>query len=130
MTDAPSAPWPLTMRAAYAALTLQMAFGLIALAVGVGGAVATMHLALGAYAAAWVALMALTALIMVRFPRRERRVRWGAVALQAAMITVHLAITAIDPGLEVRSFLAMEVFVPAFVIALLLTPAAGRWFDR
>lgn len=130
MTDAKSTGWPFTVQAAYVGLTLQMAFGLIGLAVGFGGAPAMMLPQFWGLVAVAAVILGLTGWVMARFPRRERRVRWGAAALQAVLIAGWLVVEWADAKLGTLSFLSLNVLIPTFVVAMLFTPAAARWFDR
>ncbi|MDA0634765.1 hypothetical protein OUY22_15175 [Nonomuraea sp. MCN248] len=130
MTDGSLSRWPLTVLAVYLLLALQLLWGVIATILGVVLAVAALSLA------SWGALLlsathtGLTGWILARFPRRERRLRWGTAALQAAWVAVSLVYVGIGPGFGARSLLTPSLIIPSLVIALLLTPAAARWFDR
>lgn len=131
MTATKSGRWPFPVTAAYAGLTLQAATGLIGVCLyGLSAAVTVTSLAIWAYLAVPAAITGLTVWFMVRYTRRERWVRWGAVALQVAEAAVRLVTWSIDPGFDGQWRPALSLLVPAVIAGLLLMPAAARWFDR
>ncbi|MGI5268578.1 hypothetical protein ACQEUU_05460 [Nonomuraea sp. CA-218870] len=130
MTNGKLSRWPLTVQAAHFLLALELLLGVIGLILSIVAAVTGMRLALWGLAVLGATLTGLTGWILARFPKRERRVRWGATALQAVTIASSLVIAWIDSGFATRSLLTPGVLLPGLVIAMLLTPAAARWFDR
>ncbi|MEV0233102.1 hypothetical protein [Nonomuraea sp. NPDC050786] len=123
-------PMPATVRAARFVLTLEVAFGMV----GVAFAGATVIASAGAAPVLLLVLFqaAVTALqgwLVSRWPSRRKRVRWGAVAVEVVSAAARLAIVAIDGDLGWASVLPRVLF-PLAVVIPLLTPPAGRWFDR
>ncbi|TYB68910.1 hypothetical protein FXF51_10490 [Nonomuraea sp. PA05] len=72
---------------------------------------------------------ALTGWLLSRWPSRKKSVRWGSVALAAAMCGARAAMGVLDDGIGWLALLGSIVPYLA-IIALLVMPGAGRWFDR
>ncbi|MEV4106083.1 hypothetical protein [Nonomuraea sp. NPDC049695] len=124
------AAMPATVRAARFVLTLQVAFGIV----GVAFVGAIVFASVGAAPILLMVLFqaAITALqgwLVSRWPSRRRLVRWGAVAVEVVSAGAALAIVAIDGDLRWAALLPRVLF-PLAVVIPLLTPPAGRWFDR
>ncbi|GAA3260940.1 hypothetical protein [Nonomuraea helvata] len=119
---------PVPVRAARFVLTLQVAFGIAGVAFSV--------IALASVGAAFIPLLlfqvAITSLegwLLSRWPSRRKPVRWGAVAVEVVSAAALLAIVAIDGDVGWAGVLPRVLF-PLAVVIPLLTPPAGRWFDR
>jgi hypothetical protein len=119
---------PVPVRAARFIMTLDVAFGLVGIGIMIiVGAVAfsPAYVLLFLYAASTTALMGW---LISRWPSRRKAVRWGAVALELVLGGGGLIVKAVDGDLGRTALLGL--LPPLAVVVLLLTPAAGRWFDR
>ncbi|MFC4007803.1 hypothetical protein ACFOY2_11255 [Nonomuraea purpurea] len=65
-----------------------------------------------------------------RMPATGKFVRWGSIAVAVVAGGGYLAMAAIDGDLGGIKLLAPSVFLPLAIVITLLTPSAGRWFDR
>ncbi|NJP89184.1 hypothetical protein HCN51_06940 [Nonomuraea sp. FMUSA5-5] len=108
-------------------LTFQAACGVVGTALAayllLSSGLATVFLLLLLASAAFAAL---SWLLAARWTSRRRMVRWGAVAVEVAVCGVALAAAGSGGGVGP---LAWSV-LPVAAVVLLLTPSAGRWFDR
>ncbi|MGR6916461.1 hypothetical protein ACU635_19640 [[Actinomadura] parvosata] len=108
-------------------LTFQVACGVVGTALAayllISSGLATAFLPLLLASAAFTAVLCL---MVARWPSRRRMVRWGAAAVEVVVCGVALA--AAGSGGSVGP-LAGSV-LPVAAVVLLLTPSAGRWFDR
>ncbi|AQZ60426.1 unnamed protein product [[Actinomadura] parvosata subsp. kistnae] len=108
-------------------LTFQVACGVVGTALAayllIGSGLATAFLLL---LLASVAFVVLSWLLVARWPSRRRVVRWGAVGVEVAVCGLALAAAGSGGG---GGPLAWSV-LPVAAVVLLLTPSAGRWFDR
>ncbi|MEV4014411.1 hypothetical protein AB0J35_28310 [Nonomuraea angiospora] len=129
MTEAIQAePMPAAVRAARFIMTLDVAFGLVGIGVMIiVGAVAfsPAYVLLLLYVVSTTALMGW---LISRWQSRKKAVRWGAVALELVLSGGGLVVKAVDGDLRWTALLGLVL--PLAVVVLLLTPAAGRWFDR
>ncbi|GAA2204488.1 hypothetical protein GCM10009850_003890 [Nonomuraea monospora] len=121
---------PASTRIARFIMTLQVAFGLV------GIALALYVLITSGFSAGMLLLLilsatstALTGWLLSRWASRKRSVRWGSVALAAAMCGARAAMGVLDDGSSWLALLSSVVLYLAIVLLLAL-PAAGRWFDR
>ncbi|WP_049559326.1 hypothetical protein [Nonomuraea sp. SBT364] len=113
------------------AIYLQVAFGLLGLAIALGGAATRgMPLPVVGLLIAQTALLALAGWMAGRFRSRSRRLRWGVVGLHAFLLAAILLLEAVDPGLKLLTLVRLNVLLPAFVIVVMFLPQARRWFDR
>nr|WP_055504689.1 hypothetical protein [Nonomuraea pusilla] len=136
MTSPAATRMPLSVRGAGLLMTLQLAFGLVALGVTLFALVAATAtegpplLLLLAYAPS-VAVLALTGRLIPRLGTRHRRVRLAAVALQAAAPVSAALLAVLDQSADDWTMLlAQHGLLPAATAVLLLSPAASHWFGR
>ncbi|MEU8244871.1 hypothetical protein [Nonomuraea sp. NPDC048916] len=126
-----AARMPFAVRSARFVMTLQVAFavvnfalyGMAIIAHGLFGLAPILYFAIG------VAFTVLLGLLTGRWHSRLRRVRWASVAFEIVIAGGQAAAQAIDPGISTGHLISAMLF-PAVVVVILLTPAAGRWFDR
>ncbi|MEV1176796.1 hypothetical protein [Nonomuraea sp. NPDC049784] len=121
---------PATARAARFIMTLEVAFGLVGLAIMIGVAATAFSapfLLLFLYASSITALMGW---LLSRWPSRRKFVRWGAIAVEVVAGGGYLAMAAIDGDLSWIKLLAPSTLLPLAVVITLLTPSAAHWFDR
>ncbi|MFC4117964.1 hypothetical protein [Nonomuraea zeae] len=121
---------PATVRAARLIMTIEVAFGLVSLAMMIGVAAADFSpgfLLLIPCAALFPALMGW---VLSRWPSRRKYVRWSAVAVDVAACGLYVTTAAIHDDLDWVVLLSPSTFLPVAVVIVMLTPSAGRWFAR
>ncbi|GAA0930974.1 hypothetical protein [Nonomuraea longicatena] len=113
------------VRTARFVLTIEVAFSLVGVAILTSAAFATFNgslfLLLLLYTASITAVMGW---LVSRWASRKAWVRWGAIA--AAVASAGGSLVMVEPGLV----LAPRLLLPLVAVIALLTPPAGRWFDR
>ncbi len=119
---------PATVRAARLGLTLQFAFGCIGLAFALVAVITVGSLAGLGLLAVMAVIVAFTGRLIQRLSTRSSRPRWTALGFQLLVLLIDLGFETVDHGLTLGSLPRLGLLVPVFVIAMLLTPAAGRWF--
>ncbi|MBE1589066.1 hypothetical protein ACFPOI_34710 [Nonomuraea angiospora] len=129
MTEAvQTEPMPPAVRAARLIMILDVALSLIGIAImiRIGTVVfSTGYVLLLLFAVATTVLMGW---LVFRWSSRKKAVRWSAVALEAVLGGGGLIIRAAQGDLRWTTLLGL--LIPLAVVVLLLTQAAGRWFDR
>ncbi|MET9247775.1 hypothetical protein [Nonomuraea sp. NPDC003709] len=121
-------PMPAAVRAARLIMILDVALGLlgIVIMIDIGAAIFSPAYVLQLlYAVLTTALMGW---LVFRWSSRRKAVRWVAVALEAVLGGGSLIVRAADGDLTWTTLAGL--LIPLAVVVLLLTPAAGRWFDR
>ncbi|MER6003732.1 hypothetical protein ABT120_34540 [Nonomuraea angiospora] len=121
-------PMPAAVRAARLVMILDVALGLlgIVIMIDIGAVVFSPTYVLQLlYAVLTTALMGW---LVFRWSSRRKAVRWAAVALEAVLGGGSLIVRAADGDLTWTTLAGL--LIPLAVVVLLLTPAAGRWFDR
>jgi hypothetical protein len=126
---------PAPLRAARVIMALQFVLGLVGLIFGWLGTASALGmnasggLPLAGLMVFLTSTLALQAWLMGRLDSRMRWVRRAVLGFEALVISTDVILGALDPGLTVRSFLAV-LPLPTIVIVLLLLPSSGTWFDR
>lgn len=121
-------PMPTAVRAARLIMILDVALGLLGIVIMIDiGAVifSPAYVLLLLYAVLTTALMVW---LVFRWSSRRKAVRWGAVALEGVLGGGSLIFRAADGDLTWTTLAGL--LIPLAVVVLLLSPAAGRWFDR
>jgi hypothetical protein len=67
--------------------------------------------------------------LLSRWPTRRRRLLWAVVAYHAYLLVQRLVLLVIDSELTWLGILHPETLFPVAVIAMMLPPAARRWFQ-
>lgn len=119
---------PGTVRTARFIMTLEVAFGLVGIAILVGTFFATFDAMLFLLLAYSAAMLALTGWLLSRFQVRRRWVLWAVVAYEAYVVASRFTMLVIDADLTWLRILHPNTLMPAAIVVMLLLPAARRWF--
>ncbi|YCK32949.1 hypothetical protein ACNF49_02255 [Actinomadura sp. ATCC 39365] len=124
-------PMPFVVRAARFVMTLQVAFGLVAV-VSLGAAALSVLAPGPLLLVAWeAALLGLTGWLLGRFGTRATWVRWAVVALELLVVTEFAVLRLIDSGhLDPVRLLVTNALGPLPVLVLLLLPPSWGWFSQ
>ncbi|MEU1720266.1 hypothetical protein [Nonomuraea sp. NPDC005692] len=124
-------PMPFVVRAARFVMTLQVAFGLVAI-VSLGAAALSVLAPGPLLLVAWeAALLGLTGWLLGRFGTRATWVRWAVVALELLVVTDFVVLRLIDSGhLDPVRLLVTIALGPLPVLVLLLLPPSWGWFSQ
>ncbi|PZG16451.1 hypothetical protein [Nonomuraea aridisoli] len=109
-------------------MTLQVAFGLVGLAVWVAAFASTFAwpiLIVGVYAGG---VTGLVGWFLHRWNGRTSMLRWAIVTTESVVVVASVCILAIDDELTWPRLIGPNTLFPLSVIVCLLLPAAGRWF--
>jgi hypothetical protein len=115
-------------------ITLQVAFALVGTVafLGIflgsnGGGGAWLLIAIGGLG---IVIMALLGTLLARWLTRKKWVRVTALIVEGIMALSYVYMLALESDLRLASLLNPNVFLPVMVVALLLSPTAGTWFNR
>ncbi|MEU1385841.1 MULTISPECIES: hypothetical protein [unclassified Nonomuraea] len=124
-------PMPFVVRAARFLMTLQVAFGLVALAF-LGAAALSAFEPGPLLLMAWeAALLGLTGWLLGRLGTRATWVRRAVVALELLVVTEFVVLRLIDSGhLDPVRLLVANALGPLPVVVLLLLPPSWGWFSQ
>ncbi|MGW4406695.1 hypothetical protein ACWEJ6_21895 [Nonomuraea sp. NPDC004702] len=124
-------PMPFVVRAARFLMTLQVAFGLVAV-VSLGAAALSVLAPGPLLLVAWeAAILGLTGWLMSRFGSRATWVHWALVGVEVLVVTDYVVLRLMDSGgLDPVRLLVANVLGPLPVVVLLLLPPSWRWFSQ
>ncbi|MEU6777632.1 hypothetical protein ABZ912_00410 [Nonomuraea angiospora] len=120
---------PGTLKAAQFIITLEVAFGLVGLAITLAGFFATFHwgiLLVLIYVAGSTALLGW---LLSRWSSRRRYLRWAIIAVHLLLIGAAILDLALFSTVTWKAVFGYHILAWA-VIVLLFLPSAGRWFSE
>ncbi|MGP3915400.1 hypothetical protein [Nonomuraea sp. 10N515B] len=120
---------PGTLKAAQFIITLEVAFGLVGVAITLGGFFSTFNwgvLPALIYAAGSTALLGW---LLSRWSSRRMYLRWAIIAVHLLVIGASILDLALFSTVTWKAVFGYHMLTWA-VIVLLLLPSAGRWFSE
>ncbi|TMR98797.1 hypothetical protein [Nonomuraea basaltis] len=124
-----ASPMPGTLKVAQFVITLEVAFGLVGLAITLAGFFSTFEwgiLPALAYAAGSTALLGW---LLSRWSSRRTFLRWAIIAVHLLTISATILDLALFSTVTWNAVFGAHILTWT-VIVLLLLPSAGRWFSE
>jgi hypothetical protein len=120
---------PGTLKAVQFIITLEVAFGLVALAITLAGFFSTFDagiLPALVYVAGTVALLGW---LLGRWPSRRKYIRWAIISVHLLQIGVTILDLVLYSTVTWDAVLSSRLLTSVVIVPLLL-PSAGRWFSE
>ncbi|MEU0566799.1 hypothetical protein ABZ297_15605 [Nonomuraea sp. NPDC005983] len=121
---------PPTVWGARFIMILQLALSLFPAAIMIGGAVSAPDPELFALLLLPLAIVAFLGWLVFRWSTRRKWVRWSAIAFETIALAGHVITSAVDGEFGWMTVIGLSTLLPLVIVVGLLTPTAGRWFDR